>query len=81
MATVWVLEVDNSPDLGAFGDFHVAYAAYREHIEDRTSFLNWDDENFEWGTDETNGLATLSCHCYGEFIARLHELRVQGGKV
>ncbi len=79
MATVWVLTVDNSPDPQAFADFLIAFTYYREHIEDRTSFLNWDDENFEWETDETNGLARLSCHCYGEFIARLCELEVQGG--
>lgn len=79
MATVWVLEVDNSPDLSAFADFHVAFSNYREHIEERTSELDWDDENFEWEDDITNNLVTMSCHCYGEFIARLHELEVQGG--
>lgn len=79
MATVWVLTVDNSPDPKAFADFHVAFANYREHIEERTGGLDWDDENFEWGDDEIQGLSLFSCHCYGEFIARLHELEVQGG--
>jgi len=79
MATIWVLAQDNSPDLSAFADFHIAFSAYREHIEERTSGMNWDDENFEWEDDETGGLMRFSCHCYGEFIARLHELEVQGG--
>jgi hypothetical protein len=79
MATVWVLTVDNSPDPEAFADFHVAFAHYREHIEERTGELNWDDENFEWGEDEINGKELFSCHCYGEFIARLHELEVLDG--
>jgi hypothetical protein len=79
MATVWVLEVDNSGDLEAYSDFLVGFTAYREHIEERTSDMDWDDENFEWGQDETNGLERFSCHCYGEFIARLHQLEVQNG--
>lgn len=77
MATVWVLTVDNSPDSQVFADFHVAFAAYREHIEERTSELNWDDENFEWEDDMINGLVTMSCHCYSEFIARLSEAEVK----
>lgn len=77
MATIWILTVDNSPDTKAFADFHVAFANYREHIEDRTSGMNWDDENFEWGSDEVNGLTISSCHCYGEFIARLSEVEVK----
>lgn len=79
MAIVYVLEVDNSPDLEAFVDFHLAFTAYREHIEERTSELDWDDENFEWENSSDRGLERYSCHCYGEFIARLHELEVQGG--
>lgn len=79
MATVWVLTFDNSPDPKAFADFHLAFAHYREHIEDRTGVMDWDDENFEWEEDKTGGLVRLSCHCYGEFIARLQELEVQGG--
>ena len=79
MATIWVLEEHNSPDFTAFADFHVAFAAYREYIEERTSWMDWDDPNFEWEDSETNGLARFSCHCYGEFVARLHELEVQSG--
>lgn len=77
--TVWVLEEDNSPDLKAYADFHMAFSAYRKHIEERTSEMDWDDENFEWGDGKTNGLVTFSCHCYGDFVARLHELEVRGG--
>jgi len=77
MATVWVLIVDNSPDPEAFADFHVAFTHYREHIEERTGELNWDDENFEWDNDNIQGLVILSCHCYGEFIARLNEVKVK----
>lgn len=79
MATVWILKVDNSPDLEAYGDFQIAFTAYREHIEDRTSNLDWDDPNFEWELDNTQGLERYSCYCYGDFVARLHELKVQGG--
>lgn len=74
MATVWVLTVDNDPDSEVFADFHVAFAAYREHIEERTGCLDWENENFEW---ETDGSTRLSCHCYGEFIARLSEVEVK----
>lgn len=79
MATVWVLTVDNSPDPEVFADFHVAFAHYREHIEERTSGMDWDDENFEWEETEYQDLAIFSCHCYGDFVARLHELEVQNG--
>ena len=75
--TIWILEGDNSPDLKAFSDFEKAFANYREHIDERTSGMDWDDDEFEWGDSEYNGLKVLSCHCYGEFVARLHEVEVQ----
>ncbi len=76
METVWVLEFDNDPDPQVFADFDLAFANYREHIEERTSGMDWDDENFEWN-DKEEGLKRFSCYCYGEFVARLHELKVQ----
>ena len=76
---VWILETYGSPDLEAFEKESLGLNAYFEYIEERTSGMEHDDEEFEWEESHTNGLKRYSCHCYGEFVARLHELKVQNG--
>lgn len=78
MATVWVLETYGSADLEAFLEESLGLNAYFEYIEERTSGMPHDSEEFEW-EESNDDLKRYSCHCYGEFVARLHELRVQGG--
>lgn len=77
---VWILTKHNEPDPEAFNDFNLAFASYREHIEERTSGLDWNDEEFEWHDGIYNvrkGLRSLSCHCYGELIAELYEVEIE----
>lgn len=78
MERIWILIRDNDPDPEAFKTFELAFASYREHIDERSG-LDWDDEEFEWH-DYTYGdhnLRKLGCYCYGEFIADLHEVEVR----
>ncbi len=77
--TIWILIRDNDPDSKAFKTFEHAFANYREHINERSG-LDWDDENFEWHDYIYNnqGLRKLGCYCYGEFVADLYEVQVNG---
>lgn len=77
MGTVWVLKKDNDPDLEVFRDYELAFANYREHIDDRTTGADWLDSEFEWEDSSHKGLRKLSCCFYGEFVASLQEAMIK----
>lgn len=76
---VWVLETYGGADLDGFGIESLGLNAYYDYIDERTSGMEHDSEEFEWGEDFYAGLKRYSCYCYGEFVARLHEVKIKNG--
>lgn len=80
MDRVWVLKKYGDPDPEVFRNFDLALTQYHEYIEERTSGMDWNDEEFEWHDytyNKNKNLRSLSCYCYGEFVAELHEVELQ----
>lgn len=76
---VWILEKYGDPDPEAYATEELGLKFYYDYIEERTSGMDHDSEEFEWGDSIYGGLRIYSCHCYGEFVARLNEVEVKDG--
>jgi hypothetical protein len=76
---VWILSTYGDPDPKAYATESLGLKYYYEYIEERTSGMPHDSDEFEWGEDDRGGLKQYYCYCYGEFVSRLNELKVHGG--
>lgn len=73
MKTIWILEVDNSPDLKAFSSEGLGTTEFYSHIGTRVF------GQYKTDLEDHGGLRIQSCYHDGEFIAKLSEVEVQYG--
>lgn len=75
MATIWILEVDNSPDLKAFSSEGLGLTEFYYHIGTRIY------GSYQTDIEDNSGYGVYSCYHDGEFIAKLREVEVQNGQM
>lgn len=69
---IYVLQVDNSPDVRAFVDAEVAMHAYIDHISERIS-NDFDNESLEMNAKHGG----YNAYWDGEFIAKLDHVLIE----
>lgn len=78
---VWILETYGDPDPEAFATEELGLKYYYDYIEERTGGMDHNDPEFEWGESVYPRGKQYSCYCYGEFVARLIEVKIKDGKM
>jgi len=74
MSNIWILQVDNSPDLQAFGNEKLAGEKYVEHINSR--LLKVDNAEEDDLVEQYDVHGYKAYYYDGNFIASLTELEV-----
>lgn len=74
MNNVWILQVDNSPDLQAFGNEKLAEEKYAEHIDSRLPKIDNTEEDYLVEQYDVHGHKAY--YYDGNFIASLTELEI-----